>query len=162
MVLFGGLFGSRFSSGFLFARSMRNRKRKVSTATAPIPPAAVRGGEEADEDVKTEEGSFYSLTTDILPPFGAQSNRRVRLRRFVISPYDTRYRFSSSFPLPPSLPPPKVLIFFTLHFVNWFIFGDRCFNSCIYLLISMELKKQLTTFFCVCVWLWPVWYSCYF
>ncbi|KAL8158701.1 hypothetical protein V2J09_000238 [Rumex salicifolius] len=91
MVWFGGLFTSRFSSGFLFARSnRRNVARRIPpNSTHPV------AGDEVDEEVRTEveDGSFYSLTTDILPPLGARSNRRVRLRRFVISPYDRRYRF---------------------------------------------------------------------
>lgn len=95
MVLFGGLFGSKFSSGFLFARSKR-RIPRVKASTFPFP---VEHRDEIDDDVKTdvEEGSYYSLTTDILPPLGARSNRRVRLRRFVISPYDRRYRFWETF-----------------------------------------------------------------
>ncbi|MFS7982272.1 putative cyclic nucleotide-binding domain, potassium channel, voltage-dependent, EAG/ELK/ERG [Helianthus anomalus] len=36
--------------------------------------------------------SQYSLTTAILPSLGARSNRRVKLRNFIISPYDRRYR----------------------------------------------------------------------
>lgn len=41
----------------------------------------------------SREGSHYSLSTGILPSLGARSNRRVRLRSFIISPYDRRYRF---------------------------------------------------------------------
>ncbi|KAJ0881569.1 hypothetical protein HanRHA438_Chr10g0475671 [Helianthus annuus] len=38
--------------------------------------------------------SQYSLTTAILPSLGARSNRRVKLRNFIISPYDRRYRYT--------------------------------------------------------------------
>lgn len=40
----------------------------------------------------SREGSHYSLSTGVLPSLGARSHRRVRLRRFIISPYDRRYR----------------------------------------------------------------------
>ncbi|GJT62104.1 potassium channel AKT1-like protein [Tanacetum coccineum] len=40
----------------------------------------------------SRDGSQYSLTTAILPSLGARSNRRVKLREFIISPYDRRYR----------------------------------------------------------------------
>ena len=41
------------------------------------------------------DGSHYSLTGGILPPLGAngQSNRRLKLRRRTISPFDYNYRF---------------------------------------------------------------------
>lgn len=42
----------------------------------------------------SRDGSQYSLTTAILPSLGARSNRRVKLRNFIISPYDRRYRFN--------------------------------------------------------------------
>ena len=37
----------------------------------------------------------FSLTDEILPSLGAtaRSNRRVFLRRFIVSPFDPRYRF---------------------------------------------------------------------
>ncbi|KAF3774131.1 Potassium channel [Nymphaea thermarum] len=38
------------------------------------------------------EDSHYSLSHGILPPLGARSNRRVKLKDFIISPYDRRYR----------------------------------------------------------------------
>ncbi|KAL8498140.1 hypothetical protein ACS0TY_021463 [Phlomoides rotata] len=44
------------------------------------------------EQLSREEGSQYSLSTGILPSLGARSNRRVRLRSFIISPYDRNYR----------------------------------------------------------------------
>ncbi|XP_071742273.1 potassium channel AKT1-like [Rutidosis leptorrhynchoides] len=40
----------------------------------------------------SRDGSQYSLNTAILPSLGARSNRRVKLRNFIISPYDRRYR----------------------------------------------------------------------
>ncbi|XVE54362.1 hypothetical protein DITRI_Ditri03aG0074700 [Diplodiscus trichospermus] len=45
----------------------------------------------------SRESSHYSLTTGILPSLGARSNRRVKLRRFIISPYDRRYRVWETF-----------------------------------------------------------------
>lgn len=43
------------------------------------------------------DGSHYSLSTGILPSLGAKSNRRVKLRPLIISPYDRRYRYYLSF-----------------------------------------------------------------
>ncbi|ONH98235.1 hypothetical protein PRUPE_7G237400 [Prunus persica] len=41
----------------------------------------------------SRDGSQYSLSTGILPSLGARSsNRRVKLSRFIVSPYDRRYR----------------------------------------------------------------------
>ncbi|CAN1787320.1 Potassium channel AKT1 [Linum perenne] len=45
----------------------------------------------------SRDGSQYSLTTGILPSLGARSNRRVRLKHFIISPYDRRYRIWETF-----------------------------------------------------------------
>ncbi|CAI9100218.1 OLC1v1037168C1 [Oldenlandia corymbosa var. corymbosa] len=45
----------------------------------------------------SREGSHYSITSGILPSLGARSNRRVKLRRFTISPYDRRYRAWETF-----------------------------------------------------------------
>ncbi|KVH93767.1 Ankyrin repeat-containing protein [Cynara cardunculus var. scolymus] len=45
----------------------------------------------------SRDGSQYSLTTTILPSLGARSNRRVKLRNFIISPYDRRYRAWETF-----------------------------------------------------------------
>ncbi|GLT45003.1 hypothetical protein SLA2020_188710 [Shorea laevis] len=45
----------------------------------------------------SRESSHYSLSTGILPSLGARSNRSVKLRRFIISPYDRRYRVWETF-----------------------------------------------------------------
>lgn len=45
----------------------------------------------------SRDGSHYSLTTGILPSLGARSNRRVKLRPLIISPYDRRYRIWETF-----------------------------------------------------------------
>ncbi|CAN8246915.1 unnamed protein product [Cochlearia groenlandica] len=48
---------------------------------------------EADEiEQLSRESSHFSLSTGILPSLGARSNRRVKLRRFIVSPYDHKYR----------------------------------------------------------------------
>ncbi|KAF8393268.1 hypothetical protein HHK36_021509 [Tetracentron sinense] len=52
-------------------------------------------GEEIEQ--MSRDGSHYSLSTGILPSLGARSNRRVKLRRFIISPYDPRYRTWETF-----------------------------------------------------------------
>ncbi|XP_021912106.1 potassium channel AKT1-like [Carica papaya] len=56
---------------------------------------SVCGQEEMEQ--LSRDGSQYSLTTGILPSLGARSNRRVKLRSFIISPYDRRYRFWETF-----------------------------------------------------------------
>ncbi|KAF7838645.1 potassium channel AKT1-like [Senna tora] len=60
----------------------------------------------------SRDGSHYSLSTGILPSLGARSNRRVKLRRFIVSPYDRRYRFHSpqSPTSAPGLSPSNVFI----------------------------------------------------
>nr|ACX37089.1 potassium channel [Zygophyllum xanthoxylum] len=50
----------------------------------------VCGQEHIDE--LSRENSHYSLTSGIIPPLGARSNRRVPLNKFIVSPYDRRYR----------------------------------------------------------------------
>ncbi|KAG6471724.1 hypothetical protein ZIOFF_069170 [Zingiber officinale] len=52
---------------------------------------AMMCGIKAEKEI-SPDGSHYSLSTGILPSLGARSNRRVKLRRFIISPYDQRYR----------------------------------------------------------------------
>ncbi|KAJ4958146.1 hypothetical protein NE237_025257 [Protea cynaroides] len=47
-------------------------------------------GQEMDQ--LSREGSQFSLSNALLPSLGARSNRRIKLRRFIISPYDRRYR----------------------------------------------------------------------
>ncbi|KAI3869328.1 hypothetical protein MKW92_014758 [Papaver armeniacum] len=53
-------------------------------------------GEEIAEQMSMD-GSHYSLSSGILPPLGARSNRRLKLRRFIISPYDQNYRYWQNF-----------------------------------------------------------------
>ncbi|RDY04230.1 Potassium channel AKT1, partial [Mucuna pruriens] len=45
----------------------------------------------------SRDGSHYSLSTGILPSLGAKSNRRIKLRPFILSPYDRRYRIWETF-----------------------------------------------------------------
>ncbi|KAK1549983.1 hypothetical protein Q3G72_011801 [Acer saccharum] len=53
--------------------------------------ASVCGQDEFEQQL-SRDGSHYSLSTGVLPSLGARSNRRVKLRTFIISPYDHRYR----------------------------------------------------------------------
>jgi len=67
------------------------RKRKVLKAMC---------GYEAKEEQQelARDESHYSISSSILPPLGARSHhRRAKLRRFIISPYDRRYRAWESF-----------------------------------------------------------------
>ncbi|CAM0881894.1 unnamed protein product [Alopecurus aequalis] len=52
---------------------------------------------DALEREMSRDGSHYSLSSGILPSLGARSNRRVKLRRFIISPYDRNYRLWETF-----------------------------------------------------------------
>ncbi|KAI6681739.1 hypothetical protein NL676_035620 [Syzygium grande] len=40
----------------------------------------------------SRDGSHDSLSSSILPSLGARSSRRIKLRRFIVSPYDRYYR----------------------------------------------------------------------
>ncbi|GFS37452.1 K+ transporter 1 [Actinidia rufa] len=55
------------------------------------------GASQQEIEQLSREGSHYSLSTGILPSLGARSNRRVKLSRFIISPYDRRYRAWETF-----------------------------------------------------------------
>lgn len=57
-----------------------------------VPAVCGRRGE-----VISRDGSHYSLTSGILPALGARGNRRVKLRPFILSPYDRRYRVWETF-----------------------------------------------------------------
>lgn len=61
------------------------------------------GGRAALESELSWDGSHYSISSGILPSLGARSNRRVKLRPFIVSPYDRRYRFFFSFAASSSL-----------------------------------------------------------
>ncbi|NP_001268010.1 inward rectifying shaker-like K+ channel [Vitis vinifera] len=50
------------------------------------------GEEEAIEQLSRDDASHFSVTSAILPSLGARSNRRINLRRFIVSPFDARYR----------------------------------------------------------------------
>ncbi|XP_010254477.1 PREDICTED: potassium channel AKT1-like [Nelumbo nucifera] len=52
---------------------------------------------EQDIEQISLDGSQYSLTTGVLPALGAKNNRRAKLRWFIISPYDRRYRIWETF-----------------------------------------------------------------
>uniref|UniRef100_A0A0D9V3I5 Potassium channel n=1 Tax=Leersia perrieri TaxID=77586 RepID=A0A0D9V3I5_9ORYZ len=45
----------------------------------------------------SRDGSHYSISSAILPSLGARSSRRIKLRRFIVSPYDRRYRVWETF-----------------------------------------------------------------
>ena len=46
------------------------------------------------DQLSRDDAGRFSLTDEILPSLGAtaRSNRRVFLRRFIVSPFDPRYR----------------------------------------------------------------------
>lgn len=53
--------------------------------------------EEAEQEGASSAGLEYDLTAEMWPSLGERSHRRVRLRRFVISPFDRRYRIWETF-----------------------------------------------------------------
>ncbi|GMQ06834.1 hypothetical protein CsSME_00051270 [Camellia sinensis var. sinensis] len=55
------------------------------------------GASEEEIEQLSRDGSHYSISTGILPSLGARSNRTVKLHRFIISPYDRRYRAWETF-----------------------------------------------------------------
>ncbi|KAL6614834.1 hypothetical protein ACP70R_037104 [Stipagrostis hirtigluma subsp. patula] len=55
------------------------------------------GGGPALERELSRDGSHHSISSGILPSLGARSNRRVKLRRCIVSPYDRRYRCWETF-----------------------------------------------------------------
>ncbi|KFK41169.1 hypothetical protein AALP_AA2G094700 [Arabis alpina] len=58
---------------------------------------SVRKHEIDEIEQLSRESSHFSLSTGILPSLGARSNRRVKLKRFIISPYDHKYRIWEAF-----------------------------------------------------------------
>ncbi|XP_020583593.1 potassium channel AKT1-like [Phalaenopsis equestris] len=50
-----------------------------------------------EAEAVSRDGSRYSLTGGVLPALGESGSRRLKLRSFVISPYDKRYRAWETF-----------------------------------------------------------------
>ncbi|XP_008809499.1 potassium channel AKT1-like isoform X2 [Phoenix dactylifera] len=67
-------------------------RRKKGVFNMPV----MMCGREAETEL-SRDGSHYSLSSGILPSLGAMSNRRVKLRRFIVSPYERRYRYWETF-----------------------------------------------------------------
>ncbi|CAD5170375.1 unnamed protein product [Musa acuminata subsp. malaccensis] len=59
-------------------------------------PVPIMCGHQTERDL-SRDGSHYSLSSGILPSLGARSNRRVKLRSSIVSPYDRRYRTWETF-----------------------------------------------------------------
>ncbi|XP_064950005.1 potassium channel AKT1-like isoform X1 [Musa acuminata AAA Group] len=68
-------------------------RRKSGLFNVSVPTICVQ---EAEREL-SRDGSHYSLSSGILPSLGARSNRRVKLRSFIVSPYDRRYRAWETF-----------------------------------------------------------------
>ncbi|PSR91820.1 Potassium channel like [Actinidia chinensis var. chinensis] len=49
------------------------------------------------EHLSRDERSSYSLSGGILPSLGAHTNRKTKLRPFIVSPFDSRYRLWETF-----------------------------------------------------------------
>ncbi|THU64974.1 hypothetical protein C4D60_Mb01t32200 [Musa balbisiana] len=68
-------------------------RRKSGAFNVSVPTICAQ---EAEREL-SRDGSHYSLSSGILPSLGARSNRRVKLRSFIVSPYDRRYRAWETF-----------------------------------------------------------------
>uniref|UniRef100_A0A6N2ML93 Potassium channel n=1 Tax=Salix viminalis TaxID=40686 RepID=A0A6N2ML93_SALVM len=91
----------------------------------------------------SRDGSHYSLSTGILPSLGARSNPRVQLSRFIISPYDRRYRIWETFLV--------ALVIYTA-WVSPFEFGflkqpERPLSICDYVVNGFFAMDIVLTFF---------------
>lgn len=92
----------------LFAVYVRTRKVNTNNACffflvclitmeALINSRLCKGSLCRQEDIEqlSMDGSQYSFSTGILPSLGGSSARRIKLKWFIISPYDRRYRCKS-------------------------------------------------------------------
>uniref|UniRef100_A0A0E0C5B3 Potassium channel n=1 Tax=Oryza meridionalis TaxID=40149 RepID=A0A0E0C5B3_9ORYZ len=88
----------RVGAGDAFEASEVSRDGRSRMMPACGPWGAGHGGRDpALERELSRDGSHYSISSAILPSLGARSNRRIKLRRFIISPYDRRYRIWETF-----------------------------------------------------------------
>lgn len=101
-----------------------------------------------DEIELSRDGSHYSLSTGILPSLGAKSNRRLKLKPFIISPYDRRYRFLTFFSVVELVANMSIfLIFLVLFAAIALILTDT------YLLLFLCFSRKEPCFCCCCCWL---------
>ncbi|URD97215.1 Potassium channel [Musa troglodytarum] len=70
------------------------KERKAARLRAP--PVTTAGVHDVEIEL-SREASLYSLSSRILPSLGARSTRRIKLRRFIVSPYDRRYKAWENF-----------------------------------------------------------------
>ncbi|CAL9152153.1 unnamed protein product, partial [Musa hybrid cultivar] len=70
------------------------KERKAARLGAP--PVTTTGVHDVEIEL-SREASPYSLSSGILPSLGARSTRRVKLRRFIVSPYARRYKAWETF-----------------------------------------------------------------
>lgn len=50
--------------------------------------------EETTEMMSMDDASHYSLSRAVLPSLGARTDKRAKLRRFILSPFDCWYRWA--------------------------------------------------------------------
>ncbi|KAG8077394.1 hypothetical protein GUJ93_ZPchr0007g5451 [Zizania palustris] len=86
--------GRRVGAGDAFEASELSRDGRRLPACGPWGDNGAYAGVERE---LSRDGSHYSISSAILPSLGARSNRRIRLGRFIISPYDRRYRVWETF-----------------------------------------------------------------
>ena len=85
--------------------SIKKKRRVLFCGAGGEDDDARVGGPQDKDDTETfsreEEGSQISISDGILPSLGvtARSCRRISLHRFIISPFDPRYRFHCLFPV---------------------------------------------------------------
>ena len=66
------------------------KERKAAKLRAP--PVTTTGVHDVETEL-SREANLYNLSSGILPSLGARSTRRVKLRRFIVSPYARRYKY---------------------------------------------------------------------
>ncbi|CAL9755370.1 unnamed protein product [Musa acuminata subsp. burmannicoides] len=70
------------------------KERKAARLRAP--PVTTTGVHDVETEL-SREANLYNLSSGILPSLGARSTRRVKLRRFIVSPYARRYKAWETF-----------------------------------------------------------------
>ncbi|XP_052211408.1 potassium channel AKT1-like isoform X2 [Diospyros lotus] len=89
-------------------------KKKVLSKKATMCGESQQSDLELERISRDERSSYNSFSSGILPSLGAHSNRKMKLRPFIISPFDNRYRLWETFLV--------MLVFYTA-WVSPFEFG---------------------------------------
>ena len=110
------------------------------TMEALITSGLCKGSLCRQEDIEqlSMDGSHYSFSTGILPSLGGSSARRIKLKRFIISPYDRRYRCKSD-----------LILGFSLWACDFFV-------SFTFICLSLSLSLSIYIYIYIKDWLYIV------